>query len=102
MKELTEDEVLKILPRLSAVKFILEKSSRYMHTDGYYMLQCMNGWSFVGWALSRDVDFREMCPFVCMFEQEDGTQSWCHSTLIPMEMIAYDLVEKNPKLLESL
>lgn len=100
MRELTDEEVLKILPQLSPVKFTLEKSSRHQCLEPYDMLLCRNGWSFVGWTWAARVEIREACPFVCMFEQEDGLQAWCHSSFAPMEIIAYSMLEKNPQLLE--
>ncbi|MFA7193384.1 MAG: hypothetical protein WC087_00500 [Candidatus Paceibacterota bacterium] len=93
MKELTETDVLKMLPRLSAIKFTLEKSSRSMRISPYEMLLQQDGWGFVGWTFSSDVDIRVDCPYVCMFETEDGIQSWCHAIFTNLEMIAYKLLD---------
>jgi len=65
------------------------------------MLSCKNGWTFVGWAEADSVGSSRMeAPFICMFEQEDGRQSWCHAAFVSLETFAYQYLEKNPTLFD--
>lgn len=102
MRDLTDEELTVILKkcRISSVKFILEKKSTNMLADIHDMLRCRNTWTFIGWAPSDEVDRREDCPVVCMFEHETGIQSWCHAYLSTLENFAYEIFEKKPEILE--
>ncbi|MEY2702522.1 MAG: hypothetical protein RLY43_1155 [Bacteroidota bacterium] len=96
MKDLDEDELIEILNklRLSPVKFTHEKNSKVTGEWEYDMLCCKNGWSFVGWTEADNVVPRMDAPFVCMFEQEDGRQSWCHAKFVSLETFAMEFAEK--------
>lgn len=104
MKELTDEELAVILRkfRMSSIKFTLEKKSTRMLADISDMLRCKDTWLFIGWTPSDDVEPRDECPVVCMFEHETGVQAWCHAKFSTLEIFVYEIFEKNPKILEPL
>lgn len=104
MKEFTDAELVEFLNKfkMSAVKFTHEKDSKMTGDFPFDMLNCTNGWRFVGWAESENVAPRTDAPFVCMFEQEDGTQSWCHAKFVSLEVYAYEYLEEESQKRDTL
>lgn len=96
MEELSDDELVEVLNtfKISPVKFTHEKNSKVTGDFPFDMLGCKNGWRFIGWTESDNVAPRMDAPFVCMFEQENGDQAWCHAAFRSLEFYAYEYLEK--------
>lgn len=92
------EDAEKIIPRWSPTRFTKEQSAfeneEVPQGAVMDMLQ-LDGWKILGWAYSMNVRPREMCPYVCMFENEDGFQAWCHVATTIFQTMAFK-VQNSP------
>ena len=60
--------------------------------QGYDMIR-LNGWDFIGWAYAKDVQPKDMCPYVLMFQKKNtDIKLWQHTPVNCLELVAKRLV----------
>ncbi len=97
MKRMTTRKAERIVRRLSPLKFLKEKSARELDISSFThmnMLEMRGGVRIIGWAYASDVQQRDMCEYVCMFENEDGFQLWSHVSSFLFTCCAERVCEK--------